>query len=114
MKTESKMKNIFDRQRFENDEKLGKLISETENRLGRKLSDDELEKICAAGNGLRYRSQYTGGFVGIRSGGEIGNVTGNVTGNGTGNETGNETGSETGSGSECIGGIVGISDRKIM
>lgn len=46
---ESKLKKIFDYQRFERNEKLEKLISETESYYSRELSDDDLLFVNAAG-----------------------------------------------------------------
>lgn len=42
------MKQLFDFQRFEGNERLGKLISETENR-SRELSENDLNMVSAAG-----------------------------------------------------------------
>ncbi len=46
---EDKLKNLFDFQRFERNDKLEKLIQETENRYARELSDDQLFLVNAAG-----------------------------------------------------------------
>ena len=46
---ERKLKALFEFQRFEKNAHLDKLISETENRYARKLSDDELTMVNAAG-----------------------------------------------------------------
>ena len=46
---EKKLKKLFDYQRFEKNEKLEKLIRETENRYSAELSDDDLSLVNAAG-----------------------------------------------------------------
>ena len=47
---ESKLKSLFDYQRFEKNPRLAKLIAETESRVAaRELSDDDLEFVNAAG-----------------------------------------------------------------
>ena len=46
---ENKLRKIFEYQRFENNSRLAKIISETESRYGAELSDDDLEFIAAAG-----------------------------------------------------------------
>ena len=46
---ENKLKKLFDYQRFEQNEKLEKLIHETENRYASGLSDDDLSFVNAAG-----------------------------------------------------------------
>ncbi len=45
---EKKLKAIFDYQKFEKNPRLEKLISQTENRYARELSDDELTFVNAA------------------------------------------------------------------
>ena len=47
---EKKLGKLFDYQRFENNDKLAKLIRETESRYAKELTDDELELVAAAGN----------------------------------------------------------------
>ena len=47
---ERKLKAIFDYQKFEKNPRLEKLISETENRYARELSDDDLFFVNAAGD----------------------------------------------------------------
>ena len=44
-----KLRLIFEYQRFENNSRLARIISETENRYGTELSDSDLEFISAAG-----------------------------------------------------------------
>ena len=46
---EKKLKKLFDYQRFEKNERLEKIIKETESRYGGELSDDELSFVNAAG-----------------------------------------------------------------
>ena len=46
---ESKLKKLFDYQRFEQNDRLEALIRESEDRFVRKLSDDELFLVNAAG-----------------------------------------------------------------
>lgn len=46
---ENKLKKLFDYQRFEKNEKLEKLIQETENAYVAELSDDALSFVNAAG-----------------------------------------------------------------
>lgn len=46
---EDKLKKLFDYQRFERNERLEKLISETESRYAKDLSDEELTYVNAAG-----------------------------------------------------------------
>ncbi|MCQ2530034.1 MAG: hypothetical protein MJ086_02105 [Lachnospiraceae bacterium] len=47
---ENKLKNLFEYQRFEKNEKLEKLISQTESRFERELSEDDLFFVNAAGD----------------------------------------------------------------
>lgn len=47
---ENKLKMLFDYQKFEKNERLEKIISDTENYYGRELSDDELFFVNAAGS----------------------------------------------------------------
>ncbi len=47
---ERKLNAIFDYQNFEKNPRLEKLISETENRYARELSDDDLTFVNAAGD----------------------------------------------------------------
>ena len=46
---EKKLKMLFDYQRFEQNEKLEKLIQETENRYAKELSEEDLSLVSAAG-----------------------------------------------------------------
>ena len=46
---EKKIKKLFDYQRFEKNEKLEKLIRDTESRYATELSDDDLSFVSAAG-----------------------------------------------------------------
>ena len=47
---EQKLKKLFDYQRFAQNEKLAKLIQDTENRYAAELSDDDLSFVSAAGD----------------------------------------------------------------
>ena len=47
---ENKLKKMFEYQRFENNSRLAKLISETESRYGAEISDDDLFMVNAAGD----------------------------------------------------------------
>lgn len=44
------LEKLFDFQKFENNSRLAKLISETESRYAKALSDDELDMVNAAGD----------------------------------------------------------------
>lgn len=47
---ENKLKSLFDYQRFKGNEKLERLIVETESRYCKELSDDEMAFVSAAGD----------------------------------------------------------------
>ena len=50
---ENKLKRLFDFQRFEKNPRLEKLVEETESRCarnGRELSDEDLDRVSAAGD----------------------------------------------------------------
>lgn len=47
---ENKIRLLFDFQKFDNNSRLAELISQTENRYGTELSDDELTQVSAAGD----------------------------------------------------------------
>lgn len=47
---DNKMKALFEYQKFERNTKLEALIKEMENRYEKKLSDEELLTVCAAGD----------------------------------------------------------------
>lgn len=54
-----RLRSLFDYQKFEQNNKLGKLIEETESRYGMKaLSDDDLEFVAAAGLKRRDELEY--------------------------------------------------------
>ena len=76
---EQKLKKLFDYQRFEKNEKLEKLIRETESRYAKELSDDDLALVNAAGDG----QENIGGLVGTAKGGTVNNCynTGDSIGN---------------------------------
>lgn len=44
------LEKLFDFQKFENNSRLAKLISETESRYAKALSDDDLDMVNAAGD----------------------------------------------------------------
>lgn len=46
---EKKLYNLFDFQKFSGNERLAKIIFDTEGRYGNALSDDDLEAVNAAG-----------------------------------------------------------------
>ena len=46
---EKKLRELFDYQRFEPNERLSKVIRGTEKRYGTELSDEELSLVAAAG-----------------------------------------------------------------
>lgn len=46
---ENKLKKLFEYQKFEQNERLAKLIAETEARQAAEISDDDLEMVAAAG-----------------------------------------------------------------
>lgn len=54
---EKKLKELFDYQRFEDNPRIAKLISETEARMGavKELRDDELFMVSAAGEFVNNR-----------------------------------------------------------
>ncbi len=47
---ENKLKRLFEYQKFERNERLAQLITETEMRQAAEISDDDLEFIAAAGD----------------------------------------------------------------
>ena len=47
---ENKLKRLFEYQKFEQNERLAKLIAETEARQAAEISDDDLELVAAAGD----------------------------------------------------------------
>ena len=47
---ENKLKKLFDYQKFEQNDRLAKLIAETEVRQAAEVSDDDLAFVAAAGN----------------------------------------------------------------
>ena len=53
---EKKLRELFDYQRFEPNERLSGLIRETENRYGTELSDEELSLVAAAGEALTEKA----------------------------------------------------------
>ena len=90
---EKKLKSLFDYQHFEKNERLAKLIGETESRYGQQLSDDELGMVNAAGeftmpnDSNMPKEIQVGGLAGDHSKGgavsgcNIGGITGDFIGN---------------------------------
>lgn len=52
--------DLFDFQKFSGNERLAKLIADTEKRYGKTLSDDELEGLNAAGEPFAQLIRGTG------------------------------------------------------
>ncbi|GEM_PF-3018503 len=58
MSAKRKLSELFDYQRFVGNKRLQALIDDTERRrLNRALSDDELERVNAAGERIDYRDK---------------------------------------------------------
>lgn len=58
MSAKRKLSELFDYQRFVGNKRLQALIDDTERRrLNRALSDDELERVNAAGEKIDYRDK---------------------------------------------------------
>ena len=88
---EKKLKKLFDYQRFEKNEKLEKLIRETESRYAKELSNDDLTLVNAAGGpeigsnmpketkvgGLSGNIEGSGTVYGFNTGGITGDLFGN-------------------------------------
>ena len=55
---ESKLKNLFDYQRFEDNPHLAKLILETEARTAQALTDEQLDLVSAAGDPLQHLAEH--------------------------------------------------------
>ena len=75
---EKKLKKLFDFQRFEQNERLEKLIRETESRYAKELSDDDLSLVNAAGEINPGKVEADSGF---NAAGIGGGMTGGFTGN---------------------------------
>ena len=75
---EKKLKKLFDYQRFEKNERLEKIIKETESRYGGELSDDDLSLVNAAGEINPGKVEVDSGFgaAGIGGGTQVGGLTG--------------------------------------
>lgn len=54
---EKTLKALFDFQRFLGTPRLAEVIAETENRFGHVLSDDDLERVTAAGEPAAPKKQ---------------------------------------------------------
>ena len=102
------LKKLLDYQRFEQNEKLGKLIRETESRFIRELSDEDLSLVNAAGEITPGKVEADSGFgaAGIGSGTQIGGFTGDCKTKGgvSGFNTGASIGTGGGGGGEGAGG----------
>ena len=59
---EKKLKRLFDYQRFEQNEKLEKLILKTESRYSKELTDDDLSLVNAAGEIISGKVEVDSGF----------------------------------------------------
>ena len=59
---EKKLKKLFDYQRFEKNERLEKIIKETESRYEGELSDDDLSLVNAAGEINSGKVEVDSGF----------------------------------------------------
>ena len=113
---EKKLKKLFDYQRFEKNERLEKIIKETESRYGGELSDDDLSLVNAAGETGGSIGGLTGDFTGnytipgkTQVGGLPGGLPGGLSGeNNSGSVSGNNTGGLTGSLSDEVGGFIGM------
>lgn len=55
---ENKLKKLFDYQRFEQNDKLEKLIHETESRYAKELSEEDLSLVSAAGEIKEERKSF--------------------------------------------------------
>ena len=97
------LKKLFDYQRFERNKRLEKLISETESRYARDLSDEELAYVNAAGGPEAV--QIRGGSTPQKKE-QIGGITGR---NDNGTVTGHNTGGLIG---DFIGSYVDDNDLK--
>lgn len=57
---EKTLRALFDLQRFSENDRLAKIIFDTERRYGKTLSDDELEGLSAAGEPFAQLIRGTG------------------------------------------------------
>ena len=109
---EKKLKKLFDYQRFEKNERLEKIIKETESRYEGELSDDDLSLVNAAGEINPGKVEVDSGFgaAGIGSGTHVGGFTGDcknksgVSGYNTGGLIGTPFGTGGGGGEEGADG----------
>ena len=104
---EKKLKKLFDYQRFEKNERLEKIIKETESRYEGELSDDDLSLVNAAGeiNSGKVEVDSSFGAAGIGGWTQVGGLTGDCK-NKSG-VYGYNTGGLTGSLSDEVGGLIG-------
>ena len=82
-KDEQALKKLFDYQKFGKNERLERIIKETEIRYDAELSDDDLSLVNAAGEINPGKVEVDSGFgaVGIGSGTQVGGFTGDFVGN---------------------------------
>lgn len=101
---EKKLKALFDYQRFEKNERLGKIIKETESRYERELSDDDLSLVNAAG----VTDENTGG-IHIPNKTQVGGLFGGLSGESDKESfvSGYITGGLTGYLIDDAGGLIG-------
>ena len=83
---EKKLKKLFDYQRFEKNERLEKIIKETESRYEGELSDDDLSLVNAAGEINPGKVEVDSGFgaAGIGGGTQVDGLIGTGGGGGGG------------------------------
>ena len=65
---ERKLFQAFDRQRFQQNERLASIIGDVESRYARALSDDDLEMVSAAGTAEPIKDAVSGGLPCLRAG----------------------------------------------
>lgn len=58
---ESELKQLFDFQRFYNNDSLARMIAETESRYSKELNDEDLSFVSAAGEEFSGRHRKDGG-----------------------------------------------------
>ena len=76
---EKKLKKLFDYQCFEKNERLEKIIKETESRYGGELFDDDLSLVNAAGETGGSISDYNTGGLTCSLTYEVRGLTGSLT-----------------------------------
>ena len=81
---EKKLKKLFDYQRFEKNERLEKIIKETESRYAAELSDDDLSLVNAAGDTAIIGKRNVVGFIKNADSGVVGGYSDTSIGSGGG------------------------------